>query len=138
MKNELISMTKELDLEKNVRFMGFIGDINTKVDYFNSADIFILPSLSECFPIVNLEAMACGIPIVASKIGGVPDAVKEGENGLLVPPLNKNALSDAIIYLLENEDIREKFGENGRENIKDYSWERIAERTEKVYENLIK
>jgi glycosyltransferase involved in cell wall biosynthesis len=137
MKNELLRMAKKLDLVKNIRFIGFIGDIKTKVDYFNSADIFILPSLSECFPIVNLEAMACGIPIVASKIGGVPDAVKEGENGLLVLPMNKNTLSDAIIYLLEKEEIREKFGKNGLEKIKDYSWERIAEKTEKVYESLI-
>ncbi|MBT9151423.1 MAG: D-inositol 3-phosphate glycosyltransferase [candidate division WS2 bacterium] len=107
--------------------------------YYNAADVFCLPSTStESFGIVNLEAMTCGVPIVASKIGGVPDVVKDGENGLLVQPKDYEALADAIIYLLENEDERERMGKNGREKVESYSWERIAEETEKVYSSLMR
>jgi len=84
-----------------------------------------------------LEAMACNVPIVASKIGCIPDVVKDGENGLLVPPRDSEALADAIIYLLKNKDIRERMGENGRKRVENYSWERIAEMTEKVYEEVL-
>jgi Glycosyltransferase len=107
--------------------------------YYKAADVFCLPSTmsTESFGIVNLEAMACGVPIVASKIGGIPDVVKDGENGLLVPPWDSEALADVIIYLLENEDIREKMGNIGREKVEGYSWARIAEETEKVYKEVL-
>ena len=85
-----------------------------------------------------LEAMACGTLVLATPVGGIPDVVKDGENGLLVPPRDSEALANAIIYLLENEDVREKMGKNGRKKVKDYSWERIAEETEKVYSSLMK
>lgn len=138
MKEELERICKRLNVEKHVKFAGFVGDISKKPLYYRAADVFVLPSTGpELFGIVNLEAMACGIPIVASKIGGIPDIVKDGENGLLVPPRNSKVLADAIIYLLENEDIREKMGKNGREKVEDYSWEMIAEETEKVYLSLM-
>ncbi len=82
--------------------------------------------------------MACGIPIVASNIGGIPDIIKDGENGLLVQPKDSEALADAIIYLLKNEGVRENMGKNGRKKVEDYSWERVAEETEKVYSSLMR
>ena len=131
-------LSKKLGVEKNIKFAGFVGSSFKKAFYYRSADIFALPSIIlEIFGIVNLEAMACSVPIVASKIGGVPDVVKEGENGLLVPPKDSETLADAIIYLLENDDIRERMGKNGRKKVEDYSWVRIADETEKVYERLI-
>lgn len=138
MREELEMLSKKLGVEKNVKFTGFVED-GLKPLYYKAADVFCLPSTmsTESFGIVNLEAMACGIPIVASKIGGIPSVVKDRENGLLVPPRNSEALADAIIYLLENEDVREKMGENGRKKVVNYSWERIAEETEKVYEGII-
>jgi len=138
MRDELEMLSKDLGIEKNVRFVGFVDD-DLKGSYYKAADVFVLPSTmsTESFGIVNLEAMACSVPIVASKIGGIPDVVKDGENGLLVQPRNSDALADAIIYLLENEDIREKMGKNGREKVGDYSWKRIAEETEKVYYEVL-
>ena len=134
MRTELEKLSKKLTVEKYVKFAGFVEE-GLKPLYYKAADVFCLPSTmsTESFGIVNLEAMACGIPIVASKIGGIPDVVKDGENGLLVPPKDSEALADAIIYLLEKEDAREKMGKNAREKVEDYSWERIAEETEKVY-----
>lgn len=138
MRGELERACKQFSVEKHVKFAGFVEE-RLKPIYYRAADVFCLPSVMkhEIFGIVNLEAMACGIPIVASKIGGVPDVVKDGENGLLVPPGDSEALADAIIYLLENEDVREKMGKNGRKKVEGYSWERIAEETEKVYEGLV-
>ena len=138
MMDELKILSKKLGVEKNVKFTGFVED-GLKPLYYKAADVFVLPSMmsTECYPLTILEAMACGVPIVASKIGGIPDAVKNGESGLLVPPKDSDALADAIIYSLENEDVREKMGKNGRERVKNYSWGRIAEMTERVYERLI-
>ena len=139
MREELERLSKNLGTENNVRFAGFV-DNDLKGSYYKAADIFCLPSMmsTECYPLTILEAMACGVPIVASKIGGIPDAVKAGENGLLVQARDSELLADAIIYLLENEDVRERMGKSGRERVKDYSWERIAEETEKVYEKMLK
>ena len=138
MREELEMLSKKLGVERNVKFAGFVGDTFKKALYYHAADVFVLPSTGpEIFGIVNLEAMACGVPIVASEIGGVPDVVRDGENGLLVPPRDSGELADAIIYLLENEDMREKMGKNGRKKVKDYSWKKIAEETEKVYLSLI-
>ena len=139
MREELEKLSKKLGVEKNVRFAGFVEE-DTKPLYYRAADVFCLPSVMkhEIFGIVNLEAMACGVPIVASKIGGVPDVVKDGENGLLVLPRDSDAFADAIIYLLESEDVRKTMGENGQKKVEDYSWERISEATEKVYLSLAK
>ena len=138
MREELEMLSKDLGIEKNVKFAGFVEE-RLKPLYYKAADVFCLPSTmsTESFGIVNLEAMACGVPIVASKIGGVPDVVKDGENGLLAPPKDSDALADAIIYLLENDEVREKMGKSGREKVKDYSWGRIAEETERVYKRVI-
>ena len=135
---ELEDLSKRLNVEKYVKFAGFVEE-SLKSLYYKAADVFCLPSTmsTESFGIVNLEAMACGIPIVASKMGGIPDVVRDGENGLLVPPKDSDVLADAIIYLLENEDIREKMGKNGRKKAENYSWEKIAGETEKVYQGLI-
>jgi len=134
MKKELELLSNDLGIEENVRFVGFVDD-NLKLFYYKAADIFVLPSTmkTECYPLAILEAMACSLPIVASNMGGIPDAVKSGDNGFLVPPKDSEALAEAIIYLLENEDIRERMGRNGRERVERYSWERIAKETERIY-----
>lgn len=139
MKKELGMLSNNLGIDENVRFVGFVDD-NLKLFYYKAADVFCLPSVmsTECYPLVILEAMAYSLPIIASDMGGIPDAVKNGENGLLVPPKDSEALADAIIYLLESKDVRERMGRIGRKKIENYSWERIAEETEKVYEKLIK
>ena len=136
MRDKLEALAKKLGVAEHVKFTGFVNK-SEKIRYYKSADIFILPSLYEIFGIVNLEAMACGIPVVASKVGGIPEVVKDGKNGLLIPPGNSEALADALIYLLENEDVREKMGKSGRKKVEGYSWERIAEETEKVYNEVL-
>jgi len=137
MREELQTLSRKLGIEKYVEFVGFIGDTWKKALYFKSADVFVNPSFSESFGMVNLEAMACSVSIVAFKVGGVPDVVKDGENGILVQPRDYDALANSIIYLLENEAIQRKMGENGRRRVEDYSWDTIAEKTERVYKLVL-
>ena len=138
MQEELEKLSKKLNIEKNVKFSGFV-DEDLKPLYYKAADIFCLPStnMGESFGIVNLEAMACGIPIISSKLGGIPDIVKDMENGMLVKPGDPESLADALIFLLENDDIRKKMGNDGRKKVEEYSWMKIAEKTEGIYEKLI-
>ncbi|MBI5680823.1 MAG: glycosyltransferase family 4 protein [Methanobacterium sp.] len=137
MQGELIKMANDLGIIDNIRFTGYV-DEELKPIYFKSADIFCLPSITkaEAFGIVNLEAMACGVPIIASRLGGIPDIVKNEENGLLVNPNDSKSLADAILFLLKNEDIAQKMGNKGKRMVKDYSWEKIAEETDKIYKEL--
>jgi len=137
MLDNLQKLVIKLGLSQHVIFTGFAED-NKKLLYYKSADIFVLPSLYEIFGIVNLEAMACGLPIIATKVGGIPDIVEDGSNGLLVPYRNPKALADAIIYLLENDDVRKKMGKKSYCRVKEYSWENIVEKTETLYNGLIK
>lgn len=138
MREELEILSSNLGVEKNVKFVGFIED-GLKPLYYKAADVFVLPSTmsTESFGIVNLEAMACSVPIIASNIGGIPDVVKDGENGLLIQPKDPKALAEAIIHLIENEERREKMGKNGFDKVKKYSWDKIAECTERIYSEML-
>jgi N-acetyl-alpha-D-glucosaminyl L-malate synthase BshA len=136
MEKVLKNLVRSLGISEHVRFTGFVKN-NEKVLYYRSADVFVLPSLYEIFGIVNLEAMACGVPIVASKVGGISEVIKSGVNGLLVPPRDVDALADAIMYLLENEVIRKRMGENAKVIVKAYSWEKIAKMYEEIYRSVV-
>ncbi len=87
---------------------------NEKNKYFENADIFVLPTFNEAFPLVNLEAMQFGLPIIASKVGGIPDIILDNETGFIIEKNNYKILSDKIQFLLENPDIGQKMGEAGR------------------------
>lgn len=139
MRYELEKLAKETRVQNSVVFTGYIEE-RLKPLYYKAADVFCLPSTitSESFGIVNLEAMASGIPVVASRIGGIPDIVKNGENGLLMPPEDSQALADSIIFLLDNEGVRQKMGENGRRKAENYTWDKVAQRTETVYKKLLR
>jgi len=97
-----------------------------------AADIFVLSSLGEGFPNVLLEAMAAGLPIVATKVGGVPEIVTDRENGFLVEPRNSPQLAEKILFLLQNEDVRKQFSANNIEKARSYNWANIVDTLEKV------
>lgn len=133
--DEYKKISKELGVEKYVRFTGYV-DVG-KPFYYRAADVFVLPSHEEMFPMVLLEASASGLPMVVSDLDTLKCIIEEGYNGLFTKRGDEKNLADAIIYLLENEDVREKMGKNARKKVEDYSWERIAEETEKVYTEVI-
>jgi glycosyltransferase involved in cell wall biosynthesis len=98
----------------------------------------VFPSIYEAFGIVLLEAMACGKPVVASNVGGIPFVVEEGKTGLLFESGNVEDLADKIVTILKDEELREKMGEAGRERAKEFTWDKIAERTVEVYKEILK
>jgi glycosyltransferase involved in cell wall biosynthesis len=138
MDNQLKETAKQMNISEDVIFTGFVED-NLKPLYYKAADIFCLPSttLAESFGIVNLEAMAAGIPIVSSDLGGIPDIVKNGENGLLAKPYDIEMVAEKLLILLKDEDIRKKMGADGKNKVKDYSWKEVASKTEQLYKSMI-
>jgi glycosyltransferase involved in cell wall biosynthesis len=136
--DELSNQALKLDLVNDVLFTGFVEE-DKKPLYFKAADIFCLPSttMAESFGIVNLEAMASGIPIVASNLGGIPDIVKHGVNGLLAEPGNYQNLADNLLCLLKDEDMRKRFGDQGKKLVWNFSWDEIAMKTEQLYRDIL-
>jgi glycosyltransferase involved in cell wall biosynthesis len=108
------------------------------------ADVFVLPSVpessgyNETLGVVLLEALASGTPCVASRTGGIPDAVEDGVDGYLVTPGDSNELATCIIRLLRDEDLRERMGQAGRQKVEQrFSLQPIVRRTIAVYEQLL-
>lgn len=98
------------------------------------ADVFVFPSVKEGLPISILEAMASGAAVVGSDISGIRDVITHRENGILIPPRNPQALADAILDLLDDNNLRRKMGQKARElMINEYSWDTITSRIENVY-----
>jgi glycosyltransferase involved in cell wall biosynthesis len=122
-------------LEEKVIFHGVVG-LKDLEKFYSEADIFVLPSLYEPFGIVFAEAMSFGLPIIATRVGGIPELVEDGENGFLVPPKDVNSLADAIDKLVSDAELREKFGRRSYEkSMKLNTWEECDERIFKLLQN---
>jgi glycosyltransferase involved in cell wall biosynthesis len=131
---KLKEQVENLGLDDNVRFLGWRPDVDKIMGCF---DIFVLPSLNEGMGRVLVEAMSAGLPIVASRVGGIPDLVKHGENGLLVPPANAGALEQAISNLLSDKERRKRMGETGKTMCRPYSVEAMVDKIHKLYSRLL-
>jgi glycosyltransferase involved in cell wall biosynthesis len=131
---KLSKQVENLGIADNVRFLGWRPDVDEIMSCF---DIFVLPSLNEGMGRVLVEAMATGLPIVASSVGGIPDLVKDGENGLLVPPANAGALEQAISDLLSDKSRRKHMGETGKKMCRPYSVEAMVEKIDNLYSRLL-
>ena len=116
-----------------VKFLGWRDDIP---EIMQVLDIFVLPSLNEGMGRVLVEAMASGKPIVASNVGGIPDLVKDGQNGFLVGPGDVNGLSLAMKKLIEDEELRVKMGAKGRAMAQSYGVEEMIRKIDDLYTAL--
>ncbi|MDM8553190.1 glycosyltransferase family 4 protein [Desulfococcaceae bacterium HSG7] len=115
----------------------FEGATSSPEDYLGIADIFVFPSLLEGFPNALLEAMASGMAIVASDIGGVVELIENNKTGLLFPPGNVKVLADKIVCLLENPGIRYRMAAKARRHVmKNYSFEKIAKQYMETYQRI--
>jgi len=121
---------QELKIDKKALFLGYKKDV---LNYLRLFDIFCLPSLWEGQPNVILEAMGCGLPIVATRVGGVQEMIKDKKNGILVPPANSKALFRAIELLLKNESLRRKMGQAALNSVKKYDIESMVSQYENLY-----
>lgn len=106
--------------------------------YYCQASVFVCPSLSDAFPLTVVEAMSAGLPVVACKVGGIPEAVVHGETGLLVEPDNTTALSDALLRLLDDRVLRRRLGAAGRARaLRLFSWRAISSEVAGVYARAV-
>jgi glycosyltransferase involved in cell wall biosynthesis len=124
------------NLKNNVFLIGRLEGEKLEKAYQN-ADIFISTTRQETFGAVYIEAMASGLPIITSNVPGVRNVIKNNYNGLLVNQ-TPEAFSNAIEKLIKNPKLREKLARNGLKEVKKYSWDKIVEQTERVYEEVLK
>lgn len=110
-----------------------LGALPQAYRYLRAFDFFILPSVKEGFPYAILEAMAAGLPIVATSVGGLPEIIEDGRNGFLVAPQNPLALAEKINYLLENPDQARLFGQTNLEKIKEFDLKKMTQKTKEIY-----
>lgn len=123
------------DLTQIVTFTGFQREIFA---YITAMDIFVLPSLLEGFPIVILEALKMGKPVVATAVGGIPEIIENNVTGLLVPPRDPTALAHKILYLLENPKIGRELGQAGQARVLErFSAQRMVTQLQSLYEELL-
>ncbi len=134
LRSALEAQAQALGLQSSVIFAGQRTDVP---EILAALDAFTLPSLWEGLPNAALEAMAAGLPVIATRVGGVPEVVVDEVTGLLVPPGDSNALAEAIVRLLQDPDGRQAMGQAGRERVRaHFSVERMVRETEALYEEL--
>ena len=136
LERELKEQVSHLRLEASVKFVKMEQKPCEVLPMF---DVVAMPSLQEGLGLSAMEAQACGVPVVASRVGGLVEAVKDGETGILVPPRDHLALADALMKLLADKSLASRFGLAGREWIvKNFSVDQMAERTLGVYQDVLK
>jgi glycosyltransferase involved in cell wall biosynthesis len=128
------NITRDLGLSSKVVFAGRVDD-EVLPQYYAACDLGVLPSKdsSEGFGLVLLEAMACGKPVIGSRVGGIPEVIEDGGNGLLIEPNDANSLAKAMITLLSDDRLRARMGAAGRKFAEARDWSAVAEKVESVY-----
>ncbi len=122
----LRELARELAITDATTFLGAIPDAEVKAEYAH-CDVFCLPSVQEGFGIVFLEAMAAGVPVVSTTAAAIPEVVRHGQSGILVPPGDIASIAGALLLLLTDEERRVQYGRAGRAIVAGYDWARITE-----------
>lgn len=135
---DLGELVRRKRLEKFVKFAGYVSN-SDKLDYLFLSDILIVPSIvtqsgdTEGLPVVVLEGLAAGIPIIVSDVSGIKDVIINGYNGFLVEPESSDGITEKALSLLDNEELRVYFSKNALESSKKYDWNIIAEKYIKIF-----
>lgn len=132
----LAELSDSLGMKDSVQFEGAVAHEELPW-YYCAADLLMVPSYYESFGLVALEAMACGTPVVAARVGGLPSLVKDGENGYLVPWHCPEPFAERLEVLLTHNDLRDQMGQAAYRFAKEMSWEAVARRFVSLYEDLI-
>ncbi len=131
------SAARGLDIAGQCDFLGGVA-YDRLANYYASATVLAMPSLMEAFGIPYLEAMSCGLPVVATSCAGPDEFLVEGENALVVPPGDVAALAEALIRLLGDIPLRERLRTGGKETTRGFTPARMAEETLAVYGRVIR
>ena len=134
LRRNLEELCKKLNLDNKVKFLGFREDV---LQILTILDLFVLSSYLEGLCTSLLDAQAAGVPVVATKTGGIPEIIKDGVNGLLVPPHDIKALAEAIIKLLKDKTLANQMSRNGKKRVKEFSKEIMIRKTAEVYNELM-
>ena len=133
---ELRRLVHEHRMEANVAFVGS-RDQEQLALYYAAADVCAVPSLTESFGLVALEAMACGTPVVGTRVGGLQTLIEDGESGLLVPAGDDTALAEAIHAVLTDHRLRTHLAHGARERAERFTWSRVGQRMTELYDKVL-
>ena len=137
LKSQLLGAVEAANLSGNFKFLGNVKE-GMLAALYNCADVFVLPSIQEGQGIVLLEAEASAKPVVAFDVGGVKEAVRDGETGLLVKSGDADGLAEAVMRLLSDKVLREKMGANGRKLVlENFTWDVCARKMLQVYHEAL-
>ena len=128
-------LAEELGIGRMVSFEGTVPH-KKLVHYYNAADLCVVPSFYESFGLVAAEAMACGTPVVATAVGGLPETVKDGLNGCLIRERRPEALAEKVSLLLDDPQLRGLLASKARESVAGLDWPRVAGRVAGLYESV--
>ncbi|KKP69850.1 MAG: Glycosyl transferase group 1 [Candidatus Moranbacteria bacterium GW2011_GWE2_35_164] len=136
-KNNLIDLTKKMKLENFVQFLGRIPREET-APYYQEASLFVLPSLNEGMSNAMLEALASGLPILATQTGGTEELVEDGINGFVIKMKDPKDLADKIEMILKDDGLRVQMGLASRKKAQEMSWKNVAQKYFELYEEIVK
>lgn len=135
--NMMEKVISERGMEDRVHIIGYVPD-EMMAPYYRHAQFFVLPSLFEPFGMTTQEAMACGTPVIASKFGGIRNAIENGVDGMLVDPSDEKEFAGVMLDLLKNDTQRKELGQQAYETVQEkFSWEAIAERFLQFYRDFV-
>lgn len=134
---QLEALTERLGLTRNISFLGAI-EHRQLPELLRNVDMFVMPSIWEGFGVAAVEAQAMEIPVIATKVGGIPEIVRDGITGILVEPRSPEQLATAIIELIENPEKRKEMGKEGRKYVlSHYQWENNAALMDGLYKSVL-
>ena len=133
---ELRRLVHEHRLESNVSFVGSRGQEDLAL-YYAAADLCAVPSLTESFGLVALEAMACGTPVVGTRVGGLQTVIENGKSGLLVPAGDDEALAEAMAQVLTDARLRMHLAHGARDRAEHFTWRRVGDRIVDLYDRVL-
>ena len=133
----LRDLAKQLDIEDCVTFLGYVPDEKLP-DLYSASDIFVLPAIYENFPFAILEAQATALPVISTKVGGIPEFLVDNKNGFLIDAGDQTQLTQKTLTLLQDPELAEEMGRQGRKLIEEQlAWCLITKQVTDLYHKLL-
>lgn len=133
---QLRDLAARLGIDHHVSFVGAVEHDQLPL-YYNAADVCVVPSYYESFGLVAVESMACGTPVVASRVGGLTSTISDGQTGYLIPWRCPEPFAERLELLLDNDELRASFGRAAREAVERYRWGNVADAVAGIYDGLL-